>query len=56
MIKDKSGKVAIGSAVKTVGFLIIALGGGYSSLTKDFKIGSVIIAVGALIVAVGELL
>ncbi len=43
--RDKSGKIAIGSGVKTVGFLIIAIGGVYSSLTKDFKIGSVIIAV-----------
>lgn len=51
-IKDKSGK--IGSSIKAFGFILIAIGGGYASFARDFRIGSLIIAIGALIVAIGE--
>lgn len=51
---DKKGKVGFGHSVKAFGFIVIALGGGYASLTRDFRIGSLIIALGALIVAGGE--
>jgi len=54
MLNLKSGKAAIGQSVKALGFIVIALGGGYSSFTKDFRVGSLLIAIGALIVAVGE--
>ena len=51
---NKSGKVGLGHAVKAIGFVVIALGGGYASLAQDFRLGSLIIAVGALVVAIGE--
>jgi len=44
----------MGHAVKAIGFVIIATGGGYASLAQDFRAGSLIIAVGALVVAIGE--
>ena len=56
MIKNKSGKVAVGQTMKGIGFLIIAIGGGYASLTKDFRIGSLIISIGAVVIAIGEFL
>lgn len=56
MVKNKSGKIPVGQSVKAFGFVVIAMGGGYSALTKDFRIGSLIIAIGALIIAVGEFL
>jgi len=54
MVQNKIGRIAIGQGIKAFGFVIIAIDGGYSSLTKDFKIGSLLIAIGALVVAVGE--
>lgn len=51
---NKSGKVGLGHGVKAIGFVIIALGGGYASLTQDFRLGSLIIAIGAVVVAIGE--
>ena len=56
MIKDKTGKAPVGQSLKGIGFLIIAIGGGYASLTKDFRIGSLIISIGAVIIAIGEFL
>ncbi len=52
---NKEGKVHLGQGVKAAGF-IIAVGGGYASLTKDFRIGSLIISIGAVIIAIGEFL
>lgn len=40
--------------VKGFGYFIISFGGMFSAITKDFKIGSIIIAVGGMIVASGE--
>ena len=54
MFNQRSGKIGIGHTLKAGGFVVIALGGGYASLTQNFKIGSLLIAIGALIVAVGE--
>jgi len=54
IVKDKSGKVGVGHGLKAFGFIVIALGGGYASLSRDFRIGSLIIAIRALIVAIGE--
>lgn len=51
---NKTGKIAVGQVLKSLGFVVIALGGGYASLAKDFRIGSLIIAIGALVVAIGE--
>jgi len=53
---NKIGKVPVGQTVKAIGFLVIAAGGGYSSITKDFRIGALIIAIGAVIIAIGEFL
>ena len=55
-MKNKTGKIQLGQSVKAFGFVVIALGGGYASLTKDFRIGSLLIAIGALIIDVGEFL
>ena len=54
MMFDKKGRFFASHGVKAFGFVVIALGGGYASLTRDFRIGSLIIAIGALIVAPGE--
>ena len=53
---DKKGKVRLGQGIKATGFIVIAMGGAYASLTKDFRIGSLIISVGAVIIAIGEFL
>jgi len=53
---NKGGKVALSQSIKAFGFLVIAIGGGYSALAKDFRVGALIIAIGALIIAVGEFL
>lgn len=54
ILKDKSGKIGLGHAVKAIGFIVIAAGGAYASLLQDFRLGSLIIAIGALVVAIGE--
>jgi len=56
MMINKQGKIPLGNTVKAGGFIVIAIEGGYASLTKDFRVGSLIIAIGALIIAVGEFL
>lgn len=56
MLNNKKGIFPIGQTVKAVGFIVIAIGGGYASLSQDFRVGSLIIAIGALIIAVGEFL
>ncbi|MBI4154722.1 hypothetical protein HY498_01410 [Candidatus Woesearchaeota archaeon] len=56
MFNNKKGVVSVGQTVKAIGFIIIAIGGGYASLTKDFRVGSLLIAIGALVIAVGEFL
>lgn len=40
--------------VKGFGYAVVALGGMYAAITKDFKIGSIIIAIGGMVVASGE--
>ena len=52
--KDKKGNIGLGHGLKAFGFIVIAFGGGYASLSRDFRIGSLIIAIVALIAAVGE--
>ena len=54
LIDTKGGKVGVGHGLKAFGFIVIALGGGYASLSRDFRTGSLILAIGALIVAIGE--
>lgn len=54
LFSNKQGKVGLGHGVKALGFVVIAIGGGYASLLQDFRIGSLIIAIGALVVAIGE--
>ena len=56
MIMDNKGKVQLGQGVKATGFIVIAIGGAYASLTKDFRVGSLIISIGAVIIAIGEFL
>lgn len=53
---DNKGKVQLGQGVKATGFIVIAIGGAYASLTKDFRVGSLIISIGAVIIAIGEFL
>jgi hypothetical protein len=49
---SKKGITKVGT--KGFGYAVVALGGMYAAITKDFKIGSIIIAVGGMIVAAGE--
>ncbi len=56
MIPDKKGKLHLGQSVKAAGFVVIAIGGALASLTQNFRVGSLIIAIGALIIAIGEFL
>lgn len=40
MLRSKNGKFQFGQNVRPFGFIVIAIGGEYSSITKDFRVGS----------------
>ncbi|MBU0929457.1 MAG: hypothetical protein KJ623_00085 [Nanoarchaeota archaeon] len=52
----KRGSIHLKNIVSSIGFGIIAIGGAYASITKNFSIGTLIIAIGGVVLAIAQFL
>ncbi len=52
----KTGNMHLKNIVTSFGFGIIAVGGVYASFTKNFSIGTLLIAIGGVVLAIAQFL
>lgn len=53
---NKKGHINLKNIITSLGFGVIAVGGAYASITKDFSVGTLIISIGGVVLAIAQFL